>query len=416
MKIIRVQKKYADNFYSLCKNKKTMKTFTKIIPALAGIIAFVSCNDLCDCCDDAGIVGSSLSEVALMMSSLPIEQGQMEEVYSAVSSSSDNGYDEEYTMEKVFLSPGAGVGGTKAGTDYSRPLRELISEYYRRHPSSKAPGDAESRIAELTRSGCQIFWPYHENWDGESLPVITCDPGGESASNLGYQLVEDPDGTRRVEEVTVDEEMAKNRPVWVINTNDDSQYTSLEMLRRQDPSWGQGDDIIVRPSTKAGTSSGEEEELRTLILKDFTINRNYDSWFRGASEFFVKVGGVDGFTASTEEEMRNYQPSVTDFMIVVKRSDKGKPVPFNAILVSDWTDQMEEMAFLITEDDGGTQTRWKASAVVKVNSKSYGIEMDIPFNEKDDIVWRGSLSSKFIKKYAGQIQHYGDVDLTFDFL
>ena len=61
---------------------------------------------------------------------------------------------------------------------------------------------------------------------------------------------------------------------------------------------------------------------------------------------------MEDFTATTEAEMKLYVPAVTDFMIVVKRSQVGKPQPFNAVLVSDWTDQMLNCAFLITEDDG----------------------------------------------------------------
>lgn len=112
--------------------------------------------------------------------------------------------------------------------------------------------------------------------------------------------------------------------------------------------------------------------------------------------------------------MRLYTPSVTDFMIVVKRKDINKNIPFNAILIADLTDQLEKLAFLVTEDDGGTVTSWKASAVVKVNSKSYGLELELPYRDKDDIVWRGSLPINYCEKYNGEVGHFGDVDLVFE--
>ena len=112
--------------------------------------------------------------------------------------------------------------------------------------------------------------------------------------------------------------------------------------------------------------------------------------------------------------MRLYTPSVTDFMIVVKRSQKGKPQPFNAVLVTDWSDQMTHCAFMITEDDGGTQTVWDCKALVRVESKSYGVEIKIPLNTKDDIVWRGQLSSRWIDANSNIVGHFGDVDLTFE--
>ena len=142
--------------------------------------------------------------------------------------------------------------------------------------------------------------------------------------------------------------------------------------------------------------------------------RNYDPWFAGASEFFVKLGSVEDFTASTEAELKLYNPAVTDFMIVVKRKYVGKPRPFNAVLVSDWTDQLDQCALMITEDDGGTRTSWKCSAIVKIASKSYGFEINLPFNTRDDIVWRGQLSRRYLEANDNITGHFGDVDLTFE--
>jgi hypothetical protein len=116
----------------------------------------------------------------------------------------------------------------------------------------------------------------------------------------------------------------------------------------------------------------------------------------------------------TEAEMLLYNPSVTDFMIVVKRDQVGKPQPFNAVLVSNWTDQMVNCALMITEDDGGTKTEWNCTALVRVASKSYGIEMKLPFNSRDDIVWRGQLAGKWLEANNEVVGHFGDVDLTFE--
>jgi hypothetical protein len=144
------------------------------------------------------------------------------------------------------------------------------------------------------------------------------------------------------------------------------------------------------------------------------MNRNYDSWFAGASEFFVKIGYLDNFTASTEAELRLYNPMVTDFMIVVRRNQVGVAQPFNAILMTDWSSQMESCAFMITEDDGGTRTEWSSKAKVYVAGKSYGVEVTIPMNIRDDIVWRGQLSTRWFEEGKGRTWPFGDVDLTFE--
>jgi len=271
--------------------------------------------------------------------------------------------------------------------------------------------DPDRYLEALSSSDIQIYWPFNESWDGETLPIITFDPEDGSDANVGYRLFLGDDGVRHVEEVIVDEEMAGELPVWVVNRNSDAEYTTLEMLRREDPAWGEGGGtIIVKPESKSPGGGS----LRTLILRDFTMNRNYDSWFAGASEFFVKIGSLDDFTASTEAELRLFNPMVTDFMVVVRRSQVGKPQPFNAVLVSDWNPQMTHCAFMITEDDGGTRTEWKCTALVRIASKSYGVEINLPFNSRDDVVWRGHLTSRWLQANSGQTARFGDIDMTFE--
>lgn len=53
--------------------------------------------------------------------------------------------------------------------------------------------------------------------------------------------------------------------------------------------------------------------------------------------------------------------------------------------------------------------------MVKFNSKSYGIELDLPFRRYDDIVWRGQLSNYYLTKYSGQRSRFGDVEISFAF-
>lgn len=359
-----------------------------------------------------------LDEVASVLSSIPLGVGQLNEVYDAVSSSSGNGYDEEYTMRDLFTSPGAGVGDVqvKGGVTYDKPLKDLIADYLRAKPQVKSEStvDPDRFMKALTDSDIQIYWPYSENWNGEQLPVITFDPEDGAEANIGYRLVADAEGGRRVEEIVVDEELAASHPVWVINRNSDAGYTTLEMLRKKDPEWGDGGgNVVVRPRTQSLPSKGKTS-CRSLMLKEFTMKRNYDSWFAGGSEFFVKTGAVEDFYASTEAEMRLYSPTVTDFLVVVKRDQVGHTIPFNAILVSEWTDQVDQCAFMITEDDGGTITQWICSALVRVESRSYGIEISIPCNSRDDIVWRGQLSRKWLEANSNMTGHFGDVDLVFE--
>lgn len=350
----------------------------------------------------------SVEEVAVLLSSLPIGVEQVEEVFDAAQASALNGYDEEYRMQDLFLCPGQGVGdkGVTKARDYARPLRELLNEAVFLTKADAGENATEAYLDALSLSDVQIYWPYSSQWDGSTLPIITFDPGDEvSTRNVGYALQADG----RVQKLMVDEQMARERPVWVVNRNADAEYKSLELLRREDPRWGQGGGDIIITSKASG--------IRTLILRSFKAKRQFDGWFGGAAEFFIKMGSVDDFSGGmTEAEMRIFEPSITDFMIVVRRGQVEEAIPFNAVLVSEWTDALVSSAFMIVEDDGGTRTTWKASAIVKYNSKSYGVDVEFPINTRDDIVWRGTLSRNYIEKYDGKACNYGDVELVLEFI
>lgn len=347
--------------------------------------------------EDSGAEPFELSAggLARMFASLPMEPSHLREVHDAVGASSFNGYDEEYTLDRMFGEPGAGVGPVTRSVSYERPLRDLVKEYLEEHPATRS--GVEDIMEMLSASGYQLYWPYSEDWDGETYPVITFDPGFGAESNYGYALAPGQEGAVVVDTVEVTEAMAMTRPVWVVNSNDDSAFTPLELFKG-------------KPASVASPAARQ----RKLMLRSFKMLRNYDSWFGGASEFFVKCGSVEGLSASTDAELKLYSPSVTDFMIVVKRKYVGRDLPFEAILVTDFTSQLEKLAFLIVEDDGGTRTNWKCEAVVKIQSKSYGVSLDIPYNEKDDIVWRGQLSARFFEEEDVVYGRFGDVVCSFE--
>ena len=350
----------------------------------------------------------TLEEVAKILSAIPLGEAQLGEVRDAVSASSGNGYDSEYTMRDLFETPGAGVGSemeTKVEA-YPEPLRDLLSAEVRRQLGTRGM-DADAFLNALSSSDVQIYWPYAEEFETAARPVITFDPGDNSVRNTGFLQKEDGS----VEELIVDEEMARTRPVWVVNRNADAEYKSLEMLRREDPDWGQGGgDILV------GTRASKKDDFKTLVLSSIQSNRQFDSWFCGGSEIWVKCGAVEDFTATTEAELQLYNPSITDFLIVIRRNQMGEKIPFNAVLVSEWTGMLDNCAFMILEDDGGTQTSWKCSAMVKYNSKSYGFDIDIPLHTRDDIIWRGSLTRTYIERNNGYLGHFGDVDLVMELI
>ncbi|MDD7552167.1 MAG: hypothetical protein SPK08_04355 [Candidatus Cryptobacteroides sp.] len=344
--------------------------------------------------------------MAKVFSQLPLDSSHLNEVFNAVSSSSTNGYDEEYRFLDLLGNPGAGVGDGDVflpaskgpATVYERPLKDLLAEYFEEHPLTKA-GGAEESLELLRESDCQIYWPYSEEWDGKTFPLITFNPGTGMDYSEGYEI---RPGSGKPEPIRITEELAKERPVWVINTNNDADYTPAKIF-------------LDNGLSGMEASARADGEKKLLLLRNFKMLRNYDNWLEGGSEFFIKCGAVNGFKASKEEDLAKFSPSVTDCMVVVKRKQLGLSLPLGVVLLTDFTDQMENIAFMITEDDGGTVTQWKCEAMVKYNSKSYGFTLDIPYRSKDDIVWRGQLSRDYLTGSRYTSARLGDVEVTFEY-
>jgi hypothetical protein len=384
-----------------------------LLPAL--LCALASCDEKqpFDPTAEQGLF--TLSDVAKMLSDLPLENEHLEEVYDAVNASSGHGYDEEYRLTDLFTAPGAGVGdnaqtrATKAG-GYRTPLRDLFADYLSSKYGTKAgAADIERYINALSESDMQIYWPYSEEWNGTDFPIVTFDPGYGAEANYGYEVRIDRSGAHVVDSVIVTEQVARERPVWVINRNDDAGFTPFELFQEQ---------VETKATKDKDKGKGDDVHEYILSIRDIKMLRNYDSWFGGASEFFIKTGAVDGFKATKDEDLKNYSPSLTDLMVVVKRSQVKRKVPFNALLLTNFTEQMEKIAFMVIEDDGGTTTSWKCSAVVKYSSKSYGFELEIPYKDKDDIVWRGQLTRNYFQDVFDQgggtlTGRFGDVEITF---
>ena len=177
---------------------------------LAGLLAS-SCEILDDDVDKHASDRASvpLSEVAQVLANIPLGTDQMSEVFGAVSSSAENGYDEEYMMYDLFGTPGAGVGDdrlplSKAPVLSGVPLRDMIADYVKSQAATKSDSgidDPSEWLERLAESDVQIYWPFSESWDGEELPVITFDPEDDSDVNIGYRITEDSEGFRRIEEV-----------------------------------------------------------------------------------------------------------------------------------------------------------------------------------------------------------------------
>ena len=182
---IRVKFRYTDIYRELCGRQNTndmVHVEYRLLLFAACLLAMMTSCEIID--DDLNkhltqekdSTSISLNAVADILAAVPLDRIHLLEVHRAVSTSSTNGYDEEYTMRDLFSNPGAGVGedgtSTKVTEFQSNPLRKLIEKHVRSTASVKSSGsdvppvgDPDSFLKALTESDVQICWPYLQEWD-----------------------------------------------------------------------------------------------------------------------------------------------------------------------------------------------------------------------------------------------------------
>ena len=62
------------------------------------------------------------------------------------------------------------------------------------------------------------------------------------------------------------------------------------------------------------------------------------------------------------------------------------------------------------------ETDWKYTAIVCIASQNYGVEINLPFNCRDDIIWRGRLTNRWLEANGNIAVHFGDMEKSKDYI
>ena len=154
----------------------------------------------------------SVSDIAKAFVNLQPDIEMCREVHAATQKAISLGLDESYYFVEMF---GKGEKITKT----SEIQRQILSKL----ESLSDTNNIKQLFASVSSDShylrhYQIYWPYSQSWDGNTLPAITFkikeSPSIRQDSNIGYRFI-----NGNVEEVRVDDGYAQMYPVWIINYN-----------------------------------------------------------------------------------------------------------------------------------------------------------------------------------------------------
>lgn len=225
-----------------------------------------------------------------------------------------------------------------------------------------------------------IYWGYHDNWDGKTIPVICyIDELTTSDYTKGFKFVKG-----NIEEVTITEKEfdSESYPVIVINFNDYNyeQYPDFKNgSRTKDGVYWVGNserELKDKEEDRKYNKWTDEHKLyKPYITKFKSGGHQWDTWIKGGSEFKLSAS----YTGTS------MSPIVTTQRLNFTRKQiKNKTEKNTSILIhSDWQEQFLDVVIVLLEEDWGSDKTLK----FKLNIKDYGeIDTSIPLLKFDDEV------------------------------
>lgn len=210
----------------------------------------------------------------------------VKEVHQSVEKSLDFGLDETMYIDRVM------------NASSSSKVKSALSENDTLCSSLKKRliENAENKSLELLSiDGLEVYWPYSENWDGKSMPVIcSVVPDFQYIDGdkvMAYKLSTSDNGEMTIDSLLVDENYAKTHPVWVVK-NSEFSLSDLDKIFKSEPtSKGisyipRSKDVMKTPGRQA-VSAATNSIVSETKIESIQSTVQHDDWLNGGSEYVL---------------------------------------------------------------------------------------------------------------------------------
>lgn len=319
--------------------------------------------------------------------SIKIDAETATEVLKEINKSLDKGLDENLYLRELWMDE----PDVKVASSCGAPLlKTKLEKYFKQYFSTKS-----SMIQDMFMgTDWVIYWPYSDQWDGTTLPVITTVPEDkEQEWNYGYKIITDENGNEKLEQVYVDDDYAYNHPVWVVKQEEELPYDILPNFNKGEISYNGTTFLPV--ATKSVPDTAHIWKMTKAI-----VTKQYDSIFFGSSNFKITISfpPYNGNVATTAEFYTNFTRSEI-------RNQIAKTLNF--MLNSDWNTKEISNGMTIVETDGGIEINLHIelesdddTCIPYLGPQSFDIL--IPINDDDDIVMNYPYKRVYVRSTAGR--------------
>lgn len=310
----------------------------------------------------------------------------IEVIHRAVEKAVDHGLDEVCFLSE-FISANPSVN------KIFREKSSTISQAFRAESFSNEKGSQPEPIIGIINNNeyLQIYWPYSDDWDHQTMPVVAYAPEDINAtSGTGFRSA-----STKIESVTIDEEYCKTHPVLIINESEVG-YSEIPNFSNGEQMSANG--VFYSPrNIDAISNASDNSTVRTVYLGKIKATKHYDGLFGGGSEFIFTIGRLSNTDLTCVEDTTLCQPIICKIKKDVRRRDKDKWVDVHSIAVSDWQKNLNNVAFLVVEEDGGKEDKSKDFKLnVEWESHKYNFDVSLKYKHKDDFIGEKTYLRSFI--------------------
>ena len=316
-----------------------------------------------------------ICDVVDILMNIEIDNSLCQEVFVSVNESINKGLDENLLLRELWMEE-ADVKVKSYNPESI--LKQRIEEYLHDRLQTK------SDTYQFMDSNIQIYWPYSENWDGETRPVIAPATSMPQDTLIGYRISRDKiNGNHHiVDTLLVDDEFAYKNPVWIINY---SEYSY--------------DDIVIRkPDSAVTTKAGGH--YKWLITK-MQVNKQYDKLSNGASEFDILCRyPVSPYMVDADNKTRLLftRSEIRNEKFKILSEEEG-------LLNDDWKEEQLSNLFVLIEYDGGGSASYVTGSGIQykdpVSGTIYSLSTSFTIEESDTIM----LQRNYGRSYYFQLDH-----------
>lgn len=339
-------------------------------------------------------------------------------IHKAVSTACLSGLDEVYYLkEYAALTSASNKVALEEPTQTSMMFRQDFSEH-NEETASVAASNTSSTIT-FNHERLQLYWPYSEDWDGKTTPVVAYAPKSLSTLNTeGFIYV-----NGNFKTVTVDEAYCMTHPVWII-TESETPYSLLPNLAHGEVVSPDGtlystniDTTVASPTVVISPDSlicSESGIITTMYLGYVRAEKQHDSLFAGGSEFMFKIAYLKNGTLTCEADTSKCIPDLSKTKISFTRKDirKKRQKDLKSIAVSSWPKNIENIVMTLIEEDGGSEKeKFESSITLTWRDKKYGIDVSIPYCYLDDFLGSRTYAREFVvssNNYEGKDEDGND--------